>query len=80
MLMLLGMFGTWTMTVAALVYWLSSKFASLERTMVEQMAEHIKHNDKSFHAVATRIQRLELKEFGFTGSAINGEGIGGLGG
>ena len=77
-LTLFGVLGTWTATVAALVYWLSNKFASLERCMHKSMAEHIIHNDAVFHQMAIRIQRLELKEFGFTSSAANGDGIGGM--
>ncbi len=72
LLSIIGALGTWTATVATLVYWLSNKFAALERCMLKQMSEHIINNEASFHSVSTRVQRLELKEFGFTVSGTNG--------
>ena len=75
---IIGALGTWTATVAALVYWLSNKFASLEKCMLGQMTEYAQKNAEQFHHIAIRVQRLELKEFGFTSSASNGNGVGGL--
>lgn len=61
---------TWTATVASLVLWLTSKFRALEKALYREMDKHRREDDRQFNVHATRIQRLELRAFGF--SAPNG--------
>lgn len=53
-------------TVASLVTWLSNKFRHLERTFYRELSAHNKHYEGIVAAHGLRIQRLELKAFGFT--------------
>lgn len=46
--------------------WLESRFRSMEKLIYREMEKHRQDDDTKFSNHGTRIQRLELKEFGFT--------------
>lgn len=67
--LIIAIFGaiiTWTTTVVAMVLWLNGKFQYLEKTIYREMEKHRREDDAQFRAIGTRIQRMELKVFGFT--------------
>lgn len=66
-LAIIGALMTWTGSVIALVMWLTGKFRSLERTIYHEMDKHRREDDRQFGSQGTRIQRLEIRAFGFTG-------------
>lgn len=63
---IMGAILTWTVTIASLVYWLTSKFRFLEGIIYREMDKHRREDDALFKNQGTRIQKLELKAFGFT--------------
>lgn len=60
---------TWTASVISLVVWLTGKFRSLEKVIYREMDKHRREDDDQFKIQGTKIQRLEIKAFGFTGPA-----------
>lgn len=64
---IIGLVITWTGSVIALVVWLTGKFRYLEKAIYREMDKHRREDDHQFNAHTTRIQRLEIKAFGFTG-------------
>lgn len=65
-LSILGAIVTWTGTVVALVLWLTGKFRDLEKSFYREMDLHRREDNTLFSDHGNRLQRLELKEFGFT--------------
>lgn len=64
---ILGALILWTSSVVSLVLWLTNKFRGLERLFYSKMDEHRRDDDRQFTKHNIRIQRLEIKNFGFTG-------------
>lgn len=50
------------------VLWLTSQFRRIERIIYREMEQHRRVNDARHQDVLRRVQRLELKAFGFTHS------------
>ena len=46
--------------------WLESRFRRLERLIYIEMDKHRREDDEKFDRLGVKVQRLELKEFGFT--------------
>ncbi len=67
-LTIIGALLTWTITMVSLASWLSGKFRDLERLVYREMDKHRREDDRQFHRHGVKIQRLELKTFGFTGN------------
>lgn len=53
---------TWTVSVISGSVWLNSKFRHMEKTIYREGEKH----NKNLTSLAIRVQRLELKLFGFT--------------
>ncbi len=68
-LAIIGFMLTWTTSIVCLVVWLTTKFRDLEKVMYREMDKHRIEDDRQFRIQGTKIQRLELKAFGFTGPA-----------
>lgn len=68
-------FITWTVTVVSLVIWLTGKFSSLEKVIYREMDKHRTEDDRQFRAIGTKVQRLELRAFGFTGAPATEQAI-----
>jgi hypothetical protein len=47
-------------------WWLSGRFRSLEKTLGDKFDKHEKEDLRIFGEHGLRLQRLELREFGFT--------------
>lgn len=62
-LAIIGAVIVWTTSVIGGMIWLTSKFRNLEKTIYRESAKH----SISLYAHNTRIQRLEIKAFGFAG-------------
>ena len=58
----------WTCSVTGSVIWLTGKFRHVENLIYKELERHREHNDAQFNNLGTRVQRLELHAFGFTGS------------
>lgn len=69
-LAIIGAVITWTASVISLVVWLTGKFRYLEKTIYREMDKHRREDDNQFRSQGTRIQRLEIKIFGYTPAAI----------
>lgn len=69
-ILVLGAIVTWTTSVILLVLWLTGKFRGLEKALYREMDKHRREDDRMFDGHQTRIQRLELKTFGF---AVTGD-------
>lgn len=67
MVIIIGALITWTGSVISLVIWLTSKFRYLEQTIYREMDKHRREDDKQFDDHGRKIQRLELRAFGFSG-------------
>lgn len=65
---IIGALIVWTTSVITLSMWLASKFRFLESTIYREMDKHRKEDDRQFNYQGRRIQRVELKVFGFTHS------------
>lgn len=61
-LAIIGSVITWTGSVIALVLWLVGKFRHLEKAIYKESQKH----KTSLTNLTTRVQRLEIKLFGFT--------------
>ena len=78
---IVGAIITWTGSVVSLVVWLTGRFRSIEKVIYHEMDKHRREDDRQFNEHATKIQRLELKAFGFTmsgssgGPSLNGDGL-----
>lgn len=68
---IIGLIITWTGSVIFLVLWLTGKFRSLEKALYREMDKHRREDDRQFGNHAVKIQRLEIKVFGFTGPAAD---------
>lgn len=66
-LAIVGSVLTWTGSIIALVIWLTGKFRELEKLVYREGDKHRREDDIRFRLHGTKIQRLELKAFGFTG-------------
>lgn len=71
-LAILGAIGTWTITVAGLVFWLASRFRAIENLIDAKLSfikrEHDRDVDaiwKRIRAIERQVHRLQLKVFGF---------------
>lgn len=53
---------TWTISVISGSVWLNSKFRHMEKALYRESEKH----SVALTKLATRVQRLELKLFGFT--------------
>ncbi len=58
----------YTSSIIGLVMWLSNKFRAVERIFYRELSGYKARSDHNFLAYGLRIQRLELKAFGFTES------------
>lgn len=67
---IIGALITWTGSVVSLVMWLTGRFRTLEKIIYQEMDRHRREDDVQFRAHGTKIQRLELKAFGFTQSPV----------
>lgn len=66
-LAILGAVLVWTTSVIGGMIWLNGKFRSLEGTIYRESEKLRREYDGKFYHHNTRIQRLEIKAFGFTG-------------
>lgn len=66
-LAIVGSVLTWTGSIIALVIWLTTKFRDLEKLVYREGDKHRREDAVQFKLHGTKIQRLELKAFGFTG-------------
>lgn len=67
--LVLGIIGallTWTASVISLIIWLTGKFRSLEKLIYRELQKHQEEDTRQFHDLGTKVQRLELRLFGFT--------------
>ncbi len=69
-LSLVGFMLTWTTSVVLLATWLAGKFRGLEKIIYHEMEKHRVEDDRQFRTLSTKIQRLEIKAFGFTESPL----------
>ncbi len=60
----------YTGSVISLVLWLSNRFRALERTLYKELDRRRTLSEGKFFQLGTKIQRLEIKAFGFTGPAL----------
>ncbi len=60
----------YTGSVISLVMWLNNKFRALEKTFYKELDRRRIVNDGKFFQLGTKIQRLEIKAFGFTGPTL----------
>lgn len=58
----------WTTSAVLVVVWLESRFRRVESTIYREMAKHIAEDEDRFGDYGLRVQKLELKNFGFTQS------------
>lgn len=65
-LSLLGFAGLWSASIIGGMIWLNTKFRSLEKSIYREDEKHRQKNDEEFEDHKLRIQRLELRVFGFT--------------
>lgn len=56
----------WTSSIIGGIIWLSAKFRGLEKTIYREMDKLRRESNTRFYSHDTRIQRLEIKTFGFT--------------
>lgn len=70
-LAIIGAILTWTASVISLVIWLTGKFRSLEKSFYTELDRRRTSNDLRFEKITTRVQRLEIKAFGFTPVDLN---------
>lgn len=68
-LSIIGALITWTASVVSLMMWLTGKFRDLEKALYREMEKHRREDDAQFDEHKTKIMRLEIKAFGFTGPA-----------
>lgn len=72
---IVGFMLTWTVSIISLVMWLTGKFRDLEKIIYREMDKHRTEDDRQFRAIGTRVQRLELRAFGFTGTPATEPGV-----
>lgn len=65
-LAIIGAVITWTTSIVLLVLWLTNKFRSLEKALYREMDKHRREDDVQFNGHSRKLQRLEIKVFGFT--------------
>lgn len=63
---ILGFAVLWTSSVIAGMVWLNAKFRNVERAIYREDEKHRTTNDARFNDLLLRVQRLELRVFGFT--------------
>lgn len=68
---IIGLIITYTGSVIFLVLWLTGKFRFLEKALYREMDKHRREDDVMFARHTGKIQRLEIKLFGFTGPAAD---------
>lgn len=56
----------WTSSIIAGVIWLESRFRRVEGIFYKELDSHKTEVDEKFANHSQRVQRLELKAFGFT--------------
>lgn len=62
----LAIMGTIAGAAITSALWLSSRLNAIERLVYKEMDKHSRDDNARFDEHGRRIQRLELKEFGFT--------------
>jgi len=62
----LTIMGTIAATASGGGIWLTSQFRRIEKTIYREMDKHRREDDARFHDQGVRLQRVELKAFGFT--------------
>lgn len=72
---IIGFMLTWTVSIISLVVWLTGKFRDLEKIIYREMDKHRTEDDRQFRAIGTKVQRLELRAFGFTGAPATEQAI-----
>jgi hypothetical protein len=68
--LILAIFGAimvWTSSIVGAVLWLSGKFRGVEQTIYKEMDKLRREVEARHYNINTRIQRLEIKLFGFAG-------------
>jgi hypothetical protein len=66
-LAILGAILVWTTSVIGGMIWLNGKFRSIEQTVYKE-ATRLRHEfDVKHYSLNTRIMRLEMKGFGYSG-------------
>lgn len=68
-LAIIGSVTTWTASIIWLMIWLTGKFRNLEKAFYREMDKHRREDNAQFRDHGTKIMRLEIKAFGFTGPA-----------
>lgn len=72
---IVGFMLTWTVSIVSLVVWLTGKFRDLEKIIYREMDKHRTEDDRQFRAIGTKVQRLELRAFGFTEAPATEPGV-----
>lgn len=65
-LSILGFGVLWTSSIIGGMVWLNAKFRNVEKAIYREDERHRTRNDAEFEETKLRIQRLELRIFGFT--------------
>ncbi len=65
-LAILGAVLVWTTSVIGGMIWLNGKFRNIEKAIYRESEKLRREYDGKFNGHNTRIQRLEIKAFGFT--------------
>jgi hypothetical protein len=65
--------GSLLAAVATLAYWLSTRFRSVERLVVQEMRDHDKKDDHRFGGIYDRLTRIEVQA-GLPRAPVNGGG------
>lgn len=69
-MLVLAIFGAimvWTTSVIGGIIWLNTKFRSIETIVYRELEKYRNRYDTHLYANDTRLQRVELRLFGFTG-------------
>lgn len=65
-LLIVSAFVGWTVSVVGATFWLASKFRALEVMFFKALNTHKEEDAETFEENRLRIQRIEMKVFGFT--------------
>jgi len=69
-LAIVGSLLTYTATIIGAAMWLAARLRGVEKMFYAELDKRREINDKRFRGHGTRIQRLEIKAFGFTGPTL----------
>lgn len=65
---ILGAIGGWTVTVVICTIWITGRLRELEKTIYREINKHREETESTIRNHGRRIERLEIKNFGFTAS------------